>query len=1007
MVRAELNCVHSERNVSPDCRRATQTLISPMTGDDMNSELESIPQSNPSIIVTGDLIRETHLYQGARRFASSDATAGFLIETKWGGAAMLHELIEAAQPGVSLLGLETDTAAPWPTHLEAQAVYSPSAAGFRADPPPLPGEKPEKVWRVTQALGYGVNHDIPPVEPPVKRRVLATSSFKVLLIDDGGAGFRTLRAKDHWPDGGVPQSASTAAPSAKADSATRDESAAPAPSPLPPWVVLKMAHPVCESHLWRHLAKKCDAASADSLSRLVVIVSADELRRDGAAINRGLSWERTISDTCQVLTHHPRLSALTQAAHLLIVFRHEGVLWVQRNPRTNTSDVTPHFSSTLVFDPGLAEGQWKSLLNDEKGDTFGHLSVVAAGIALELAQSATPGPAGTLDKESFVRSIARSLTAARQLRLLGHGLVKKQRKPQFPATELASILRPINGSKLARATNQPQDRFIDISIPCDAGCQGLQGPLASDWTIASLSDGNSEPIPLFGHGFQTAIYGPSRLSNIPHARFGDLLSVDRNEIETLRSLRQIIQAYQNGGPQKQPLCIGAFGPPGAGKSFGIKQIAFEILGKDVPLLEFNLSQYDDPADLIGAFHQVRDKVLSGRTPVVFWDEFDSQHLKWLQYFLAPMQDGKFQSGQLTHTLGKCIFVFAGATSWDFEHFGPAPGPMNCDEAAELKKLLDEPTAFSENRRKAEAEFRLRKGPDFISRLNGHINVLGPNRRLKFSFATGQWDQPDPADITFPVRRALLLRSFLKAKETDTLDIDRDLLNALLRQPRYRHGARSMEKTVEPLRMPHAALRPAQLPPPQVLAQHLDPAAAFQSLLCENAMFLTADNVRALAAAIHENYRRLFAKPGSYVPDPQFRNVFDALDAWGKATNSAAARGIPHVLAVAGLCVVPGTSTDEEKQRAKDRISHFIDAMSREEHARWMNYMTANGWLQATKLDASGKLVRENHLLLHTCLTAFDALSAHDQTKDHAAIKSLPETVAMVGFKIVLYPAAGY
>jgi len=980
-------------------------LISSLTGDDMNSKNGSNPESNPRIVVTGDVIRETHLYQGARRFASNDATAGFLIESKWGGASMLHELLEAAQPGVSLLGLEIDTTAPWPTHLEAQAVYGSSTAGFKSDPPTSPGKKPEKVWRVTQALGYGVNHDIPPVEPPVKRHILASNNFKVLLIDDGGAGFRTLRAKDHWPDGGVP-AARLAASSAPDDSATRGESPVSATSPLPPWVVIKMAHPVCESHLWRHLTEKCNATSADSSSKLVVIVSADELRRDGAAINRGLSWERTISDTCQVLTHHPRLSAMKQAAHLLIVFRHEGVLWVQRNP-TLDSDGAPHFSSTLVLDPGLAEGQWKSLLNDEQGDVFGHLSVVAAGIALELAQTATPGPAGTLDKATFVKAITRSLIAARQLRLLGHGAVKKQGKPQFPATELASILRPITGTNPVRATNQPQDRFIDISLPCDAGCDGLHGALTSDWTIASLSDGDCEPIPLFGHGFQTAIYGPSRLSDIPHARFGNLLSVDRNEIETLRSLRQIIQAYEDANPQKQPLCIGAFGPPGAGKSFGVKQIAYEILGKDVPLLEFNLSQYDNPADLIGAFHQVRDKVLSGRTPVVFWDEFDSQHLKWLQYFLAPMQDGKFQSGQLTHTLGKCIFVFAGATSWDFEHFGQAPEPMNSVEATELKKLLDESTAFSENRQKARAEFRLRKGPDFVSRLNGHINVLGPNRRLKFSFATGQWDQPDPTDITFPVRRALLLRSFLKAKDTDTLDIDRDLLNALLRQPRYRHGARSMEKTVEPLRMPHAALRPAQLPPPQVLAQHLEPVADFQSLLIENAMFLTPDNVRDLAAAIHENYRRLFAKPGSYVSDPQFRKAFDTLDAWGKATNRSAARGIPHVLAVAGLCVVPGTSSDDEKQRATDRINHFIDALSREEHARWMNYMTANGWLQATKQDASGKLVRENPRLLHTCLIAFDALSEHDQTKDHAAIQSLPETVAMVGFKIVLYPTVGY
>jgi len=49
------------------------------------------------------------------------------------------------------------------------------------------------------------------------------------------------------------------------------------------------------------------------------------------------------------------------------------------------------------------------------------------------------------------------------------------------------------------------------------------------------------------------------------------------------------------------------------------------------------------AYLNGAFHQVRDLALSGRTPVVFWDEFDSRELLWLQYLLAPMQDGRFQA----------------------------------------------------------------------------------------------------------------------------------------------------------------------------------------------------------------------------------------------------------------------------------------------------------------------------------------------------------------------------
>ncbi|MBK8280226.1 MAG: hypothetical protein IPK94_09000 [Saprospiraceae bacterium] len=62
---------------------------------------------------------------------------------------------------------------------------------------------------------------------------------------------------------------------------------------------------------------------------------------------------------------------------------------------------------------------------------------------------------------------------------------------------------------------------------------------------------------------------------------------------------------------------------------------------------------------------------SGKTPLIFFDEFDtaynSKALGWIQYFLAPMQDGVFKDGEKLHPLGKAIFVFAGGTGIHMKH----------------------------------------------------------------------------------------------------------------------------------------------------------------------------------------------------------------------------------------------------------------------------------------------------------------------------------------------------
>ena len=98
--------------------------------------------------------------------------------------------------------------------------------------------------------------------------------------------------------------------------------------------------------------------------------------------------------------------------------------------------------------------------------------------------------------------------------------------------------------------------------------------------------------------------------------------------------------------------------------------------------------------------------------------------------------------------GRPIFVFAGGTVARFEDF-----ISYGDERAE----------------------RAAKKPDFVSRLRGYVDVTGPNRR-------------GPADVAWPLRRALLLRSLIARRapqmmraDTDgpRLEIDEGVLRAFL------------------------------------------------------------------------------------------------------------------------------------------------------------------------------------------------------------------------------------
>lgn len=260
-------------------------------------------------------------------------------------------------------------------------------------------------------------------------------------------------------------------------------------------------------------------------------------------------------------------------------------------------------------------------------------------------------------------------------------------------------------------------------------------------------------------------------AHLPIVSIGKLQLVDRLEVEDYLFLQRLLMTYHENTQWERPLSIGVFGQPGAGKSFGVKQLIEEMSGdaglfarEDVTI---NMSQIRSLDELAESYHAIRDKCLAGPIPLVFFDEFDStfedKPFGWLKYFLAPMQDGEFIQNGKKYRFGKAIFVFAGGVNHSFSEF---------------------------NERTRNPDFCSAKGPDFISRLRGILNIKGMNR-----------PESGEHEHIYKLRRAVFLKWQLKERVGDVFESKQPqihplLADAFLSIPRFKHGVRSMEAILQ-------------------------------------------------------------------------------------------------------------------------------------------------------------------------------------------------------------------
>ncbi|WP_310717830.1 AAA family ATPase [Streptomyces lydicus] len=533
-----------------------------------------------------------------------------------------------------------------------------------------------------------------------------------------------------------------------------------------PWVIVKtggdgMLARTRTDRLWEALHSRRD--------RVIVVTTADDLRRvSGLEIRRGTAWERAAGDCLKIFQQEHRLN---QYRFVAVSFGPAGAFLFDR-------DMHDGHNYWIFYNPVSVEGSPDFWLN---GRMWGYTSTLATAIAQSIISSidskGDPQNDSVSANATITSGVKRGLKAMQEVYKNGFGRIVAEGDsdqstpiPDFPFAAIKSALK-LSNREIAKDKNIA---WVSVTE------RNIKSPVifTSGRDLEEIARG--------------IVYGGVdevlATTSIPHLKYGKVVTVDRREIESCQSVRALVKEYaERSGTRVRrywkterartptPLSIAVFGQPGSGKSTAVREVigSIKVQEREFTFEEFNLSQFRDTSELANSFHLLRDDRLRGKVPVVLWDEFDSfldRPLGWLRYFLSPMQDGTFQDGQIVHPIGRSVFVFAGGVYSSLQSF---------------------------KSQESDAEFKAAKGPDFLSRVRGTMDLQGIEKR--------------PDDPFWVIRRAILLRSVLETETSlfpkgqdgdkgfDGRDgnkpIDEDVLNAFLRVSEFTHGVRSMQAIV--------------------------------------------------------------------------------------------------------------------------------------------------------------------------------------------------------------------
>jgi len=901
-----------------------------------------------SIVIAGDLIHDWNLgsYQVDPRY-HLETPPSMVLQKHPGGAWFLEGLIRKA---CSDLDIEIHGAPGGQRGLAAKARAGQAYQVWSRFPAGPGYGKKKRIWRIDQFLGCQ-KADPDKTDPLLPEGDPAMPDL--LVLDDLCLGFRDQR--DQWPV-----------------SLTKGRG--------PKQIILKTSSLEFDSPLWHLLQKKFS-------DRLTVILSVDVLRQRGAGLCKALSWDCTIEELVREVEEGASAQDLGACRRVIVRFGVSGVGVFSRcgagigGTRSNSSGRPEKIVSEraefdrFIFDPDFNEGAWADRYPDRM---FGALSILTAAVARHVA-----GPA---DYTLFI-AIGRALSAMRENQKAAGGL-QEGFTAETPYKEIAAALHPGKGNEPAGDFTSAYPRIdpkfqFGVAVSRDKDGQvKVESNLLRDLTGDGLEYVTAKAV-------EVVLFGPEKaLKSAPKARYGYYLTVDRQEIERINTINNLIQAYKKNLDDKKPLAIAVFGPPGSGKSFAVKQLLSTVFPGEKPL-EFNLAQFQSDDDLYEAFNQVRDISVKGRVPLVFWDEFDVDGLDWLKAFLAPMQDAEFMLNGIVHPLGRGIYVFAGGTSASFEEFDKSDLPH--DDAKGMR-------------------FRDQKGPDFVSRLQGYVNIKGPQPADRTSGKSRRGvkgpthEELALGDLPYLIRRAILLRAALQIQrphlihpKTGKAAISTDIIHAFLRAEEYHHGARSLNTIVRMSDLGSTNhFRASSLPATDIVGLHV--TADFLERVGEDQLDQAV--LELLAKACHNGWKaqktRHGWKYGNVRNDakrihPLLVSYDDLPEEW-KEANRRTARVTRAKLNALGYRIVSSRTRASAASGIKKFPKYAIESLMRIEHDIWLRDHLINGYRWAAN-SVDG-------LRLHRDIALFDDVPDKDQELDLAIAESIPRVLGENGYSVV-------